>query len=99
MVHLDQEVLFLQAGTPNTQSDGEGSVIPNRPPRIATGAEAPQPAQLHPRPMTPADICLILEDRIKREKLRIAELIDKVTAVDQELTEVDINELNNLNNP
>ena len=86
----------LQAGTPNTQSDGEGSVIPNRPPRIATGVEASQPPQMQPRPMTPADQCMILEDRVKREKKRITELIDKVTAVDQEFTEVDMNELNSL---
>ena len=90
--NIQQGASPLQAGTPNTQSDGEGSVIPNRPPRIATGVAAPQPAQLHSRPITPADVCLILEDRIKREKLRIAELVDKVTAVDQEFTE----ELNNL---
>ena len=50
-------------GTPNTQSDGEGSVIPNRPPRIATGVEASQPPQLQPRPMSIAD-----QDRISREK-------------------------------
>ena len=46
--------------------------------------------------MTTADQCMILEDRISREKKRINELIDKVTAVDQEFTEVDMNELNGL---
>ena len=86
----------LQAGTPNTQSDGEGSLLPNRPPTIATGVEASQPPQPQPRPMTPADQCVILEDRVSREKRRINKLIDKVTAVDQELTEVDMNELNGL---
>ena len=46
--------------------------------------------------MTPAQECIILEDRISREKKRINGLLNKVTAVDQEFTEVDINELNNL---
>ena len=85
-----------QAVTPNTQSEGEGSVIPNRPPRIATATEAQQPAQLHPRPITPAQVCLILEDRIKRERKRMAKLVEKVGSVDQEFTEVDMNELNEL---
>ena len=86
----------LQASTPNTQSDGEGSVIPNRPPRIANGAGIFQPYQQQARPMTPADLCVILEDRINREKARIAELVAKVSSVDQEFTEVDMNELNDL---
>ena len=55
-----------QANTPNTQSEGEGSVIPNRPPRIASAPEAQPSAQMHPRPITPADVCVILEDRITR---------------------------------
>ena len=36
-----------QANTPNTQSEGEGSVIPNRPPRIAV-----ETFQLHPQQIT-----------------------------------------------
>ena len=86
----------LQADSPNTQSEGEGSVIPNRPPRIVTVAEAQQPAQLQPRPFTPEQICLLLEDRIKKERLRMAELVEKVGSMDQEFTEVDMNELNDL---
>ena len=82
--------------TPNTQSDGEGSLFPNRPPRIATGVEATQPSPMQARPMTPADQCKILEDRVSREKKRINELVAKVTAVDQEFTEVDVNDLNTL---
>ena len=85
-----------QANTPNTQSEGEGSVTPNRPPRIASAPGAQPSAQMHSRPITPADVCVILEDRITREKKRIAELVAKVGSVDQEFTEVDMNEVNDL---
>ena len=85
-----------QANTPNTQSEGEGSVIPNRPPRIASAPGAQPSAQMQPRPITPADVCVIMEDRITREKKRIAELVAKVGSVDQEFTEVDMNEVNDL---
>ena len=99
--HLDQGPPLSvasprQADTPNTQSEGEGSVIPNRPPRIASATVAQPPAQLQPRQITPADVCLILEDRIKKQKKRIAELVEKVSSVDQEFTEADVNELNDL---
>ena len=68
----------------------------NRPPRIASAPEAQPSAQMHSRPITPADVCVILEDRIIREKRRIAELVAKVGSVDQEFTEVDMNEVNDL---
>ena len=45
----------LNADTPNTQSEGEGSVIPNRPPMLFPGSQALPP--LVPRPMT-IDDCL-----------------------------------------
>ena len=61
-----------QANTPNTQSEGEGSVIPIGPPRIAVAA-----LQLQPQQITSADVCLALEDRIKKQRGRIAELIEK----------------------
>ena len=85
-----------QANTPNTPSDGEGSVIPNRPPRIATGVAAPPPTTISGLQMTPAEICMIMEVRIKRESLRMAELADKMTSMDQEFTEVDMNEISDL---
>ena len=80
-----------QANTPNTQSEGEGSVIPNRPPRIAV-----ETLQLNPQQVTSEDVCLALEDRIKKQKGRIAELIAKMSSMDQETTEADMNELNDL---
>ena len=83
-------------GTPNTQSDGEGSLIPNRPPSIATGTEANQFATLRPGPMSIATQSMILEDRISREKAKINQLVAKMTAVDQVFTEVDFNDLNAL---
>ena len=42
-----QGTASAQSGTPNTQSDGEGSVLPNRPPTIFAGDNVPQ---LVPRP-------------------------------------------------
>ena len=85
-----------QANTPNTQSEGEGSVLPNRPPRIASASVAQPPAQLQTSQITPADVCLVLEDRIKQQKRRVAEPVEKVNSVDQEFTELDMNELNGL---
>ena len=80
-----------QANTPNTQSEGEGSVIPNRPPRIAV-----ETLQLHTQHITSADICLALEARIMKYRGRMAELIEKMSSMDQETTEADMNELNDL---
>ena len=51
--HLDQEhhlsrgPLLFRLALP-IQSDGEGSVIPNRPPRTAAAVADPVPAQLTP---------------------------------------------------
>ena len=80
-----------QANTPNTQSEGEGSVIPNRPPRIAV-----ETLQLHPQQITSEDVCLALEARIMKQRGRMAELIAKMSSMDQETTEADMNELNDL---
>ena len=68
----------------------------NRPPRIASATVAQPPAQLQTSQITPADVCLILEDRIKQQKRRVAELVEKVNSVDQEFTELNMNELNEL---
>ena len=84
-----------QASTP-IQSDGDGSVLPNRPPRIGAGMASPPSAQLQSDDITSADICLMLEDRIKKQKLRIAELIDKMGSIDRDFTEADFAELNDL---
>ena len=70
-------------------------VVHSEPPNASTPSNPLLP-QLQSRPITPADVCLILADRIKREKKRIAELVEKVGSVDQEFTEVDMNELNDL---
>ena len=43
-----------------------------RPPRIASAPGAQPSAQMQSRPITPADVCVILEDRIIREKKGIA---------------------------
>ena len=42
------------------------------------------------------DQCKAVEERVSREKQKINELIAKVTAVDQEFTEVDMSDLNTL---
>ena len=62
-----QGAASAQSGTPNTQSDGEGSVLPNRPPRIFAGDNVPQ---LVPRPMTTEEQRIVLEDRMKGKRLK-----------------------------
>ena len=52
-----------QASTPNTQSEGEGSVIPKGQSRIAVTS-----LQLPSNQITSADLCLALEDRIKKQR-------------------------------
>ena len=84
-----------QANSP-MQSDGDGSVLPNRPPRTAAEVTSQPSAQLQSDDITSADICLILEDRINKQKLRIAELIDKMGSIDRDFTEADFAELNDL---
>ena len=51
---------------------------------MTTGVEATQSSSFQARPMTPAD------------QERINKLVAKVTVVDQEFTEVDVNDLNTL---
>ena len=80
-----------QASTPNTQSEGEGSVIPTGQSRIAVTS-----LQLLSEQITSADLCLALEDRIKKQKGRIAELIQRMSSFDREVTEADMIELNEL---
>ena len=65
-------------------------------PRIGAGVASPPSAQLQSDDITSADICLMLEDRIKKQKLRIAELIDKMGSIDRDFTEADFAELNDL---
>ena len=84
-----------QASTP-IQSDGDGSVLPNRPPRIGVGVASPPSAPLQPDDITSADIRLMLEERIRKQKLRIAELIDAMGTMDRDFTEADFIELNDL---
>ena len=93
---LYQRATPAPTGTPNAQSEGEGSVLPNRPPRIFAGGDAQQPPQLIPRPLTPVDQCKILEDRAARESAQIRKLLDKMAMIDLEFAEVDMSELNTL---
>ena len=104
----------LQSATPN-QSDGEGSIIPQGPPRIAAAAAPLVPAQpvqpmvttpaetavatpvlLPQMQMSPEELCMTLENRIKRGKIRIMDLVERISAVDQETTNEDVIELNEL---
>ena len=80
-----------QASTPNTQSEGEGSVIPKGQSRIAA-----TPLQLQSNQITSTDLCLALEDRIQKQKRRIAELVQRMSSFDREATEADMIELNEL---
>ena len=80
-----------QGGTPNTQSEGEGSVIPKGQSRIAA-----TPLQLPQGQVTSPDVGLILEERIRKHKERINELVQRMSSFDQEATEADIIELNEL---
>ena len=80
-----------QASTPNTQSEGEGSVIPKGQSRIAV-----TPLQLPSREITSTDLSLALEERIKKQKERIAELVQRMSSFDREATEADMIELNEL---
>ena len=80
-----------QGGTPNTQSEGEGSVIPKGQSRIAV-----TPLQLPQGQITSTDLGLILEERIRKHRERINELIQRMSSFDQEATEADIIELNEL---
>ena len=87
---LYQGVAPARADTPNTQSEGEGSVLPNRPPRIS----AEGVPRLVPRPMFVADQRMVLEGRIKKEKPQIRALLNKMENMDQEFTEEDMHDLN-----
>ena len=80
-----------QGGTPNTQSEGEGSVIPKGQSRIAV-----TPLQLPQGQITSTDVGLALEERIRKHRERINELIQRMSSFDQEATEADIIELNEL---
>ena len=80
-----------QASTPNTQSEGEGSVIPKGQSRIAA-----TPIQLQSNQITSSDLCLALEERIQKQKGRIAELVQRMSSFDREATEADMIELNEL---
>ena len=80
-----------QVGTPNTPSEGEGSVIPKAPPRIAATPTQPPSDQI-----TSTDLGLALEERIRKQKGRINELIQRMSSFDQAATEADIIELNEL---
>ena len=80
-----------QGGTPNTQSEGEGSVIPKGQSRILA-----TPLQLPQGQVTSPDVSLILEERIRKHKERINELVQRMSSFDQEATEADIIELNEL---
>ena len=89
---VSQQVISpQQGGTPNTQSEGEGSVIPKGQSRIvATPLQLPQGQDASP------DVSLILEERIRKHKERINELVQKMSSFDQDATEADIIELNEL---
>ena len=80
-----------QANTPNTQSEGEGSVIPRGQSRIAI-----TPVQVNPTQITSAELCRAIEDRIEKQKARIVELVQKMSSFDLEVTEADMIELNDL---
>ena len=80
-----------QAGTPNTKSEGEGSVIPKGQSRIAV-----TPLQLPQGQITSTDLSLALEERIRKHRERINELIQRMSSFDQEATEADMIELNEL---
>ena len=80
-----------QAGTPNTQSEGEGSVIPKGQSRIAV-----TPLQVPPGQITSTDLGLALEERIRKHRGRINELIQRMSSFDREATEADMFELNEL---
>ena len=80
-----------QASTPNTQSEGEGSVIPKGQSRIAVTS-----LQLPSDQITSSDVRLALEDRIQKQKGRVAELIQRMSSFDREATEADMIELNEL---
>ena len=80
-----------QASTPNTQSEGEGSVIPKGQSRIAL-----TPLRLPAGQVTPTDLSLALEERIRKHRERINELIQRMSSFDQEATEADMIELNEL---
>ena len=80
-----------QVSTPNTQSEGEGSVIPKGQSRIAV-----TPVQVPPGQITSTDLGLALEERIRKHRVRITELIQRMSSFDQEATEADMIELNEL---
>ena len=63
--------------TPKTQSEGEGSVIPNRPPRMHPGNYPSQVA-------------------LRRETAKVQKILDKMTNMEVEFTELDRDEVNNL---
>ena len=80
-----------QASTPNTQSEGEGSVIPKGQSRIAE-----TPLQLPSNQINPTDLSLALEERIHKQMERINELVQRMSSFDREATEADMIELNEL---
>ena len=80
-----------QAGTPNTQSEGEGSVIPKGQSRIAL-----TPLRVPAGQTTSTDLTLALEERMRKQRERISELIQRMSSFDREATEADMIELNEL---
>ena len=84
------------ASTPNTQSEGEGSVIPKGQSRIAPGRLEVTSLQIPSHHVTSTDVRLALEDRIRKQKGRIAELVQRMSSFDREATEADMIELNHL---
>ena len=76
VVHRDRAVstaqyqgaVSAQSGTPNTQSDGEGSVLPKRPPTIFPGGNVPQQI---PSSTSIDHQRVALEERIKKEKINV----------------------------
>ena len=84
------------ASTPNTQSEGEGSVIPKGQLRIAPDRLDVTSLQIPSDQITSSDVRLALEGRVQKQKGRVAELIQRMSSFDREATEADMIELNEL---
>ena len=89
----------IQAETPPTQSEGEGSLIPKRTP-IMHFTGIPTPAvpttSVERPPLTAAEQYQLLGDRVMSESTQIAVMQQRMSNVEEIFTAEDMNDLNTL---